>query len=125
MKTYTTNIFYVIVILFLVTLGKPIEFVMVQALPDERNSTIKNLDKVTNSYRSRGFETTQIDAGGQFESLEDYYAALINICSHKEYVPGMERKIRVSKERSRADMSGIPFSKIPRVMVIYLVHRHL
>ena len=65
------DIFYVNNVPFLITLGKPVEFVTVQALPNERANTIKNnLDKVMNLYKSRGFNITKVDADGQFEFLE-------------------------------------------------------
>ena len=68
---------------------------------------------------SRGFDLGKIDAGGQFQFLEEN----LNICAHEEHVSAVERKIVVIQERWGVDLSGIPFSKMLRTLVINLIYR--
>ena len=120
------DIFYVNQISFLMTLGAIVNFITVHALPDERMSTIKkDLDRVIKMYESRGFKIAQIDTDGQFEPLKTHYGVLMNICAQEEHVAAIEKKIRLIKERHRADLSGIPFAVLPRMLVIYLVYRQV
>ena len=44
----------------------------------------------------------------------------MNICAANEYIPAIERRIRVFKERHRAIRHGLPHACIPRLMVIEL-----
>ena len=110
--TLQANILYVNGIPFLATVSNPVDYVTVQALPDEKDNTLKKaLDKVLNLYKARGFDVTCIDVDGQFESLEQYYGAVLNICAQNEHVGRIERKIRVIEARGRSESSGIPFKK--------------
>ena len=109
---------------FMVTVSKPIENVTVQALETEQVADMKKaLDKIVNGCKVRGFNVARIDADGGFKPLEEYYGGLMNICAHEEHVPAIERKIRVLKESYRADLCGVPFGKIPKLLTIYLVYR--
>ena len=112
---------YVNDVAFLATVSKPVDYVTAQALTSESTSNLKkSTDRVLSLYKSRGFDVTRIDADGQFECLEEHCGALLNICAHEEHVPTIERKLRVLKERCRADLSGVSFKKIPKLLVIYL-----
>ena len=61
----------------------------------------------------------------QFKGLKDHFKefqANMNIVSKKEHVPEIKRFIRVIKERARAYFSMIPFIKVPKKMVLELIH---
>ena len=65
---------------------------------------------------------------GKFEKLRDLMknngdlkSSLFNTTSAGEHVPEIERRIRVIKERVRAEKSGLPFTYYPTVMVVDLI----
>ena len=59
-----------------------------------------------------------------FEKLQNLVPSIlvINTTASKEYVPEVERKIRLIKERGRGILNTLPFKKIPRLMQIELVY---
>ena len=63
---------------------------------------------------------------GEFAPLKPLIAAMpggphVNLTSANEHVPDIKCPIRVVKERSRAMRHGIPFQRIPQLMVIHMV----
>ncbi len=46
----------------------------------------------------------------------------LNTTAAREHVGKIERKIRVIKERARGTINTLPYKKLPRVMVIELLH---
>ena len=83
----------------------------------------KAVNKSLRLYKIRGFDVDKIDTDGKFETLQEHYSALLNICAAKKHIPKIERKIKVLKERCRANMSVTPFPKLPKLLTIYLVYR--
>ena len=45
----------------------------------------------------------------------------INLTSENEHVPRIERQIRVTKERARAIQHTLPFTVIPKTMVLGMI----
>lgn len=73
-------------------------------------------------YRNRGFEPTEIQADGEYNSVKDSFAGVhFSICSTDDHVPEAERTIRMIKETVRATIHGMPYKRLPRVMVRELV----
>ena len=46
---------------------------------------------------------------------------MVNTASANEHVPEIERQIRVVKEQSRATRHGLPFSRMPKLVTIFIV----
>ena len=75
---------------------------------------IKNIKSV---YAQRGFNVTVINMDGEFEHLHEEISLIdiyLNIVSHNEYVPKIERSEQTVKERVRAVMHTLPFKNLPR-----------
>ena len=62
---------------------------------------------------------------GQFEPLRGNLAELgivLNTASNDEHVPEIERQIRTEKQRTRAIYCTLPFTKMPRRLIIEMVY---
>ena len=74
-----------------------------------------------NLYKKRGFVVQTCLADNEFEILRSSLLNLgvrLNICAPGEHVPEVERKIRTIKERVRAEITTLPFSKIPPIITV-------
>ena len=84
----------------------------------------KAIDKSLRVYNEAGFTVTDIHCDGQFRPLMDPVADDLNIkmnyATANEHVPEAERNNRVIKERIRAEYNALPYSKIPKLMIIKL-----
>jgi len=59
----------------------------------------------------------------EFEKLRHLMPhVVLNTTAAREHVGEIERKIRVIKERARGTFNTIPYKKLPKVMVIELLH---
>jgi hypothetical protein len=59
----------------------------------------------------------------EFEKLRTLMPEVVlNTTAAREHVGEIERKIRVIKERARGAFNTMPYKKLPRVMVIELMH---
>ena len=45
----------------------------------------------------------------------------LNVCSMQEHIPEIERMIRTIKECYHAMLNGLPYRKIPRLMIDYAI----
>ena len=77
-------------------------------------------------YLQRGFGFTTIGMAGEFDPLKTLIVVMpggtqVNLTSANEHVPDIECRIRVVKERSRATHPGLPFQRIPQLMVTHMV----
>ena len=74
----------------------------------------------------RGFRITTVHSDGEFAPLQYMVASLpggpmINLESANKQVPEIELKIRLVKERCSADLHGLPFQRIPKLLTIHIV----
>ncbi len=84
------------------------------------------LKAMHNFYPQKRFQIVFIKGDGEFEPLEEfmpelYGAPRLNLTSANKYVPEIERKIRVIKERVRAVMYGMPFNAVPLIICVSTV----
>ena len=80
---------------------------------------------VMRAYALQSFTVRFIMVDIQFKGLKDRFEDLqtrMNVVSKKEHVPEIKRFIRVIKERARAYFTMIPFMKVPKKMVLELIH---
>jgi hypothetical protein len=58
----------------------------------------------------------------EFEKMKDVLPNItINTTAAREHVGGIERKIRVIKERARGKMATLLYLTLPKIMIIELV----
>ena len=110
---------------FLLTTSRNIQFTTVERIFDKRGTTLgKGIIKVCNLYKRRGFRVVVCLADPEFEVVRDALTeegVILNTCGPAEHVPEIERKIRTVKERVRGTILVLPFSKMPRLIVVHSV----
>ena len=125
----TMDIFFVNGIPFFITLSRKIDFTSVSHLANRKiKSIFTAFSELYRYYIQRGFRITTIQADGEFAPLQSMIKAMpggprMNLATASEHVPEIERHIRVVKERTRSMRHGLPFTKIPKLMVIHMVFR--
>jgi hypothetical protein len=75
-------------------------------------------------YLHRGFRINHVNLDGEFGPIQALIQELgtrANLASASEHVPEAERRIRMIKERVRPLRFGMPFTRLPRLMVIHMV----
>ena len=93
-----------------------------------------NMDNVTSvlktivaTYESLGFNVLAIAVDGGFQALKTHTEFLelnivLNLCSKDEHEPHIERFDRTIKEMTQMGLAGVPFTKLPKRMVVELVY---
>ena len=121
------DIFFINKIPFFLMLSHMIYFMAVNHLANRTMSEIfKAFKEIYQYYLHRGFCITTMHADGEFEPLKLLIEALpgglhVNLASMNEHVPEIEWCIRVIKEHARATCHSMPFSRIPKLLVIHIV----
>jgi hypothetical protein len=73
---------------------------------------------VTNMYETRGFNVTRIKGGQEFTCISnDILPIPINVADADDHIAEVERSIQTIKERTRCLVQGLPFKRIPKVMI--------
>ena len=121
------DIFFVNKIPFFLTLSHMIYFMAVNHLTNRTMSKIfKAFKEIYQYYLHQGFCITTMHMDGEFKPLKLLIEALpggphVNLASMNEHVPEIEQCIRVIKEHARATHHSMPFSRIPKLLVIHIV----
>jgi hypothetical protein len=89
-------------------------------------SIFKAFEEIYRFCPQRGFKIPTARADGEFAPLQAMTQAMpggprVNLASANEHVPEIERRIRVVNKRSRSARHSLPFNKIPKLLVIYIV----
>jgi hypothetical protein len=59
----------------------------------------------------------------EFEKLKPLLPNVtLNMTAAREHIGEIERKIRVNKERARSTVNTLPYSMMPNIMIIELMH---
>jgi len=121
-----TNIMYINEVPFIITTSRNIHFCTAELIKNEKADTIATLIKqVIQMYQRRGFTIRQIHGDGQFEHIKKFFAdtdIYINITGWIKHVPGVERLIRMLKERIRALVNQLLFDAYPHRLIIEMVY---
>jgi hypothetical protein len=74
-------------------------------------------------YKSRGFNISDLHADKEFECIRnDVLPSRLNITAANDHVGEVEQSIRTMKERARTAIHGLPFKRLPKVMMQALVY---
>jgi Reverse transcriptase (RNA-dependent DNA polymerase) len=121
--TLCVDIFYVQKLMFLTTISQKIRFRTVTPIPDRSKKTIlKELGDIIRLYNTRGFMVTAIHADNEFECIRyDILPSMLNIVTADDHVGEIERSIRTIKERVRTLIHGLPFHRLPRLLIREMV----
>jgi hypothetical protein len=87
---------------------------------DDRSkaSLVKHVDNIFRMYCSRGFVITDLHADMEFECIRQHvHSVNLNVAAAGAHVGEVERSIRTIKERNRTTVHGLPFKRLPRLLV--------
>ena len=121
--TLCVNFFFVQGIGFLHTISRGMGFRTVSPVGDRSHKTILDeIKTVINLYRSRGLSVCDLHADNEFECIrEEIRPVEMNIAPADSHVGEVERSIRTIKERLRACVHGLPFRRLPKLMITHIV----
>ena len=82
------------------------------------NTIIRELRAVLRFYASRNLEVVSVSGDQEFEcAKDDLHPIFLDIADTDSHVPEIERSIRTVKERVRSTLHGMPFKRVPRIMI--------
>jgi Reverse transcriptase (RNA-dependent DNA polymerase)/Zinc knuckle len=117
---------YVNNIAFFITVSRHIKFGTAEMISSKSNKVmITAIKQVQQIYQQRGFKITHILGDGEFDSLRAEISALgisLNTVARGEHVPEAERFIRTIKERGRCLYHTLPFTAIPKRLVVEMIY---
>ena len=112
---------------FLVTVSKDPQYLTATQIEHIKGKTKEEdfcatLDEALRIYKKNGFVVTKICADSEFETLlaplEDGLDVVLDIAPAGAHVPEIERSNRTAKERFRACHHCLPFTVMPKAMII-------
>ena len=117
--TVCADFFYVQGLLFFHTISRGVGFRTVRSVSDRSKPVIlKELLAVTSLYTHRGFEVRDIHGDHEFECVRDDLRPIeMNIVPADSHVGEVERSIRTIKERLRNCVHGLPFNRLPKLLL--------
>ena len=117
--TLCVDFFYVQGIPFLHSISRKIGFRTVAQVPNRSKTTIlKETRSVIHLYHARGLAIRDIHADIEFECIRpDVLPIDMHIVPADSHVGEIERSIRTLKERIRSTVHGLPFKRLPKLMI--------
>ena len=117
------DIFFINKIPFLLTTSRNLHFGTVEAIPNRQVTTVlQAIKRMLSTYHARGFRVRTIPADPEFQPLDGMIPGVsFNFCAQGEHVPDIERYVRTVKDRVRSGYNNLPFSRLPRLVVVHLV----
>ncbi|KAI2506455.1 Reverse transcriptase (RNA-dependent DNA polymerase) [Fragilaria crotonensis] len=121
--TLCVDFFFVQGICFLHTISRGIGFRTVTTVADRTHKTIlAEIQTVVHIYSSRGLTVCDIHADNEFDCIRDDVRPIaMNIVTTDSHVGEIERSIRTIKERLRCCVHGLPFRRLPKIMITHMV----
>ena len=122
--TLTADIMYVNGVPFLTTLSRKISMRTAEHIQSRSAASLSRaLIKVIKLYARGGFTVNLIMMDQEFATLESTFDIVeINTTAAREHVGEIERSIRTIKERGRSISSTLPYTTLPKQLVIHLVY---
>jgi hypothetical protein len=109
---------------FLVTSSRGISLVPIEHLPSITvKRLVHTLERLFRMYGSTGFvvQTTMMDM--ELEKLKNLLPHIaLNTTTAREHVGEIEQNIRIIETTARGTFNTLPYKKLPRLMVIELLH---
>ena len=101
------------------TISEWIKFRTVAAIPNRNRKTLlMEIKVIINMYETRGFNIMRVEGDQEFEcTAHGLLPHQINIADADNHVHKVERSIRTIKERTRCLVQGLPFKRIPKIMM--------
>ena len=81
------------------------------------------LQRVLQLYSPAGFHPCTIMMDMEFEKVKDKLLTIVvNTTTAREHVAEVKQKIRVVKERAQGVVSTLPFTRLPKTVLVKLMH---
>jgi hypothetical protein len=121
--TLCSDFLFVQGIPFFHTISRNIGFRTLTAVPDRSKKTIlRETRRAINIYTTRGFIVHGMHCDNEFGCIkDDVLPVKLDIVPADSHVGEVERSIRTIRERTRAAVHGMPYKRLPKLMVIELV----
>ena len=121
--TLCVDFFFVQGVGFLHTISRNIGFRTVAPVADRTRKTILlELQAVIKLYTARGFVVADIHCDNEFECVRhDLMPTHLNVVAADGHVGEVERSIRTIKERLRSCVHGLPFRRLPKLIIRHMV----
>jgi hypothetical protein len=83
---------------------------------------VKHIDSALKLYRTRGFNVTDVHDDIEFECTREHILPVnLNTVAADGHVGEVERSILTIKERNRSTVHGLPFKRLPKLLVREIV----
>ena len=121
--TLCADFFFVQGLPFFHNISRAIGFRTAHPVLDRAKSTIlRRLRDVIGRYQARGLTICDVHADSELECVRDSLLPIeMNIVPADCHVGEVERSIRTIKERLRSCAHGLPFKRLPRLLVQHMV----
>jgi Reverse transcriptase (RNA-dependent DNA polymerase) len=120
------DIMYINKIPSFVTKSRNLKFSTAELMLNQKQETLVDHVKcIQRIYLKRGFRVSTFLMDGQFEVIRGDLAKMnitLNTVARGEHVPEVERHIRTIKERVRCVYATLPFTRIPKRMLVEHVY---
>ncbi len=122
--TLVADVMFVNGLPFLVTSLRGLSLVTIEHLLSRTAKHLAlTLERVFRIYATAGFVVQMAMMDMEFEKLKTLLPHVaLNTTAACEHVGEIERKIRVIKKRARGTINTLPYKKLPKMMVIELLH---
>ena len=113
---------------FLTTISRVVRFGFATEMTGANMENVVTVLQIVNVvYNSRGFTVVTTAANNGFSALKHHAKFIeikikLNLMAEDEHEPYIERFNRTIKERCRMGIAGVPFTKLPKRMVVELVY---
>jgi hypothetical protein len=121
--TLCVDFFFVQGLPSLHTISRDIGFRTVRPVTDRSKQTIlRELKAIMHIYRTRGLTICDVHADNEFECVRaDLLPVAMNVVPADSHVGEVERSIRTIKEGLRTCVHGLPFKRLPRLLLHHMV----
>ena len=121
--TLCADFFFVQGLPFFHTISRGIGFRTAVPVPDRAKTTIlRQLRATITRYTTRGLTIRDIHGDNELECIRASILPIaLNVVPADSHVGEVERSIRTIKERLRSCAHGLPFRRLPRLMIAHMV----
>ncbi|KAL7470808.1 hypothetical protein ACHAXS_011072 [Conticribra weissflogii] len=110
---------------FLVTVARAIKLITIEYIESRTAKQLSLcLQRIMKLYKHGGFQVTVLYMDGEFEKIRSHLEGIvtINTTGANEHVGEVERCIRTLKERGRGILNTLPFTTIPKRIIIEMMY---
>jgi hypothetical protein len=123
--TLVADVMFVDSVPFLVSVSRNINLITIEHAPSPRtvSSLGALLQRIIPVYARAGFTVQSILMDIEFNKVHEHVPMLdVNTTAASKHVGDIERHICLIKERARGIICTLPYSHLPRIMLVHLLH---